>query len=249
MILNSPNNPSGSNCKNFEEIAKVAKKYGIIILSDEIYTELSFDREYNSISKYYPEGTIISSGLSKWCGAGGWRLGFFAVPTKLNSILKMLKTLSSESFTAVSSPIQLAAIEAFNGDYSDYLNKTTGILRAVGNYVYENLKSNKVLIQKPEGGFYLMPEFLNSKFKTSSEMCDDILNKSGVALLPGSDFGFKPNKMLARLSYTDFNGELFLKNIKSGKKPDDETIKKYAPNIVEGTKKLVDWSKSLVIQY
>jgi len=163
----------------------------------------------------------------------------------LNPILKMLKTLSSESFTAVSSPIQIAAIEAFEGDYSDYLNKTTGILDAVGNYVYENLKSNKVLIQKPKGGFYLMPEFLNSKFKTSSEMCDDILNKSGVALLPGSDFGFKPNRMLARLSYTDFNGEIFLKSIESSKKPDNETIKKYAPNIVEGVKKLVDWSKTL----
>ena len=153
LILNSPNNPSGSNCKNFEGIAKVAKKYEIIILSDEIYTELTFDREYKSISKYYPEGTIISSGLSKWCGAGGWRLGFFAIPKKLNSVLKTLKTLSSESFTAVSSPIQLAAVEAFQGNYSDYLNKTTAILDAVGNYVYDNLKSNKVLMQKPEGGF------------------------------------------------------------------------------------------------
>ena len=90
-----------------------------------------------------------------------------------------------------------------------------------------------------------MPEFLNSKFKTSGEMCDDILNKSGVALLPGSDFGFKPNKMLARLSYTDFNGEIFLKNMTGSKKPDNAAIQKYAPNIVEGTKKLVDWSKSL----
>ena len=245
LILNSPNNPAGSNCRNFEEIALIAKKYGTIILSDEIYTELTFNGEYNSISKYYPEGTIISSGLSKWCGAGGWRLGFFAIPSKLNSILKMLKTLASESFTAVSTPVQYAAIEAFEGDHSEYLEKTNNILNAVGNYVYENLKSNKVLIQKPEGGFYLMPEFLDSKFKTSAEMCDDILSKSGVALLPGSDFGFKPNKMLARLSFTDFNGEKFLENIKSSKKPDADTIKKFAPNIVEGTKKLVDWSKSL----
>ena len=245
LILNSPNNPAGSNCRNFEEIALIAKKYGTIILSDEIYTELTFNGEYNSISKYYPEGTIISSGLSKWCGAGGWRLGFFAIPSKLNSILKMLKTLASESFTAVSTPVQYAAIEAFEGDHSEYLEKTNNILNAVGNYVYENLKSNKVLIQKPEGGFYLMPEFLDSKFKTSAEMCDDILSKSGVALLPGSDFGFKPNKMLARLSFTDFNGEKFLENIKSSKKPDADTIEKFAPNIVEGTKKLVDWSKSL----
>ena len=90
-----------------------------------------------------------------------------------------------------------------------------------------------------------MPEFLNSKFKTSSEMCEDILDKSGVALLPGSDFGFKTNKMLARLSFTDFDGEKFLQNTKSGKKPDEEAIKNFAPNIVEGTKKLVDWCKSL----
>ena len=90
-----------------------------------------------------------------------------------------------------------------------------------------------------------MPEFLNSKFKTSSAMCDDILKKTGVALLPGSDFGFKPNKMLARLSYTDFNGEIFLKNIDSGKKLDDDIIKKYAPNVVEGAKRLAEWSKSL----
>ena len=90
-----------------------------------------------------------------------------------------------------------------------------------------------------------MPEFLNTKFKTSSEMCEDILIKSGVALLPGSDFGFKSSKMLARLSFTDFDGEKFLKNIDGSKKPDTDAIKNFAPNIVEGTKKLVDWCKSL----
>tara|TARA_Y100001970_G_scaffold220603_1_gene271022 strand:+ start:4608 stop:5843 length:1236 start_codon:yes stop_codon:yes gene_type:complete len=245
MILNSPNNPSGTCCKNLEQIAKISKKYGIIILSDEIYTELSFNRKYESISKFYPEGTIISSGLSKWCGAGGWRLGFFAVPKKLESILNMLKVLSSESFTSVSSPIQNAAIEAFTGDHSDYLNKSTAILGAVGNYVYDKLKSNKVLVDKPQGGFYLMPEFTNTKFKTSEEMCEDILKKSGVALLPGSDFGFKPNKMLARLSYTDFDGDSFLKSMESSKKPNTDDIKKHAPNVVLGIEKLVAWSKGI----
>jgi len=118
-------------------------------------------------------------------------------------------------------------------------------LKLVGNYVFNNLKSNKVLINPPKGAFYLMPEFLNSKFSSSSEMCDDIINKTGVALLPGSDFGFKSKKMLARLSYTDFDGDIFLKNINSGKKLDDDLVKKYAPNVVEGTNKLVEWSKTL----
>ena len=153
--------------------------------------------------------------------------------------------MASESYSTVNSPLQFAAVEAYKGDYSDYLNKTRSILKLVGNYVFNNLKSNKVLINPPKGAFYLMPEFLNSKFRSSNEMCDDIINKTGVALLPGSDFGFNSKKMLARLSYTDFDGDLFLKNIGSSKKLDDDLVEKYAPNIVEGTNKLVEWSKTL----
>ena len=245
LFINSPNNPSGAVCKNLKEIAEIAKKYKIIILSDEIYTQLQFDGKYDSVSKYYPEGTIVSSGLSKWLGAGGWRLGFFAVPHQLKTILKMLQILSSESLSAVSAPIQYAAVEAFSNDFSDFIKKTRNILFSVGNFVYNNLKSNNVLINPPQGGFYIMPEFLNSKFKNSGEMCDDILKKTGVALLPGSDFGFKPNKMLTRLSYTDFDGENFLKNYDGSNNLDDDFIKKFAPNVVEGTKRLAEWSKTL----
>ena len=245
LIINSPNNPSGSICKNLEEIANVAKKFNIKILSDEIYTDLTFGNQYDSISKFYPEGTFISSGLSKWCGAGGWRLGFFAVPSKSSKFVNALKTLASESYSTVNSPVQYAAVEAYKGDYNDYIINTTNILKSVGNYVFNNLKSNKILINPPQGGFYLMPEFLNSKFKTSAEMCDNIIEKTGVALLPGSDFGFKSKRMLARLSFTDFDGEIFLKNINGSKKLDDDIIKKYAPNVVEGTKRLADWTKSL----
>jgi len=213
LFLNSPNNPSGTICKNLNDLANIAKKYNLLILSDEIYSELSFSDECDSISYYNPEGTIISSGLSKWCGAGGWRLGFFAIPDSLNNIKNSLKILASESFTSVSSPIQYAAISAFTKDHSNYVKRTKKILKEVGMYVYENLKSNKILINKPEGGFYLMPEFINSKFSTSSEMCKNIINETGVALLPGSDFGFSENKMLARLSFTDFKGEKFLNNL------------------------------------
>ena len=245
LVLNSPNNPSGSTCNNLKEIAEVAKKNNIKILSDEIYTDLTFDNKYESISKFYPENTFVSSGLSKWCGAGGWRLGFFGVPSGQTNFLNALKTLASESYSTVNSPLQFAAVEAYRGNYTDYLNKTKTILKLVGNYVFNNLKSNKVLIHPPKGAFYLMPEFLNSKFKSSNDMCDDILTKTGVALLPGSDFGFKPKKMLARLSYTDFDGDSFLKSMESSKKPNTDDIKKHAPNVVLGIEKLVAWSKGI----
>ena len=245
LFLNSPNNPSGTVCKNLKEISEVAKKYKLIILSDEIYSNLTFEGKYKSISNFYPEGTIVSSGLSKWCGAGGWRLGFFAIPDELKELKKSLKILCSESFTAVSAPIQYAAIEAYTGDYSNYLEAVKKILSSIGMYTYENLKSNAINVSKPEGGFYLFPEFVNAKFSSSSEMCKDILEKTGVALLPGSDFGIESKKMVARLSYTDFEGETFLKNTIGRKMLDNADLKKYAPHIVEGVSKLKHWSNSL----
>ena len=245
LFINSPNNPSGAVCKNLQEIAGVAKKNKFIILSDEIYSQLTFDGNYKSISNFYPEGTIVSTGLSKWCGAGGWRLGFFAIPKQLEDLKNGLKILCSESFTSVSAPIQHAAIEAYIGDHSAYLTSVKKILSFTGNYVYENLKSNVINVAKPEGGFYLFPEFTNAKFSSSSEMCTNILNKTGVALLPGSDFGLNSSKMLARLSYTDFDGANFLKNALGSKKLDNTDLKKNAPNVVDGISVLKAWSNSL----
>ena len=245
LFLNSPNNPSGQICENLEEIASIAEKYNLIILSDEIYSELSFMDNYKSISNFCPEKTIISTGLSKWCGAGGWRLGYFLVPDSLTEIKNMINVLASETFSAVSAPIQYAAIKAYEQDHSNYINKSKNILGAIGNYVYENLRSNKVLINRPQGGFYLMPEFLNKKFNSSSEMCDSILNDTGVALLPGSDFGFEQTKMLARLSFTDFDGQEFMNKIEDNQKIDNDEINKFAPKIVEGVDKLKKWSESI----
>jgi len=245
LFLNSPNNPSGQICDNLEEIASIAKKYNLIILSDEIYSELCFEDDYQSISNFCPEKTIISTGLSKWCGAGGWRLGYFLVPDSLIEIKNMINVLASETFSAVSAPIQYAAIKAYENDHSNYINKSRKILSVVGNYVYENLKSNKVLINKPQGGFYLMPEFLNKRFNSSSEMCDSILNDTGVALLPGSDFGFDQKQMIARLSFTDFNGQKFMDGIKDNEKIDYDKINEFAPKVVEGVDKLKKWSESI----
>jgi len=241
LILNSPNNPSGQVCKNIKEISEIVKKYKIIVLSDEIYSELTFDESYESISNFCPENVIISNGLSKWCGAGGWRLGYFVIPNELNKLKNSMKVLASETFSAVSAPIQFAAISAFKNDHKDYILKSKKILKGIGEYVYNNLKSNNVIMNKPMGGFYLMPEFLNKTFNTSTEMCTDILNKKGVAILPGSDFGFSAEKMIIRLSYTDFDGKNFMSNINLDTKIDEDLIEKFAPKIIEGTKRLKDW--------
>jgi len=244
LFLNSPNNPSGQICENLEEIANLVEKNNVIVLSDEIYSELAFNDNYKSISNYCPEKTIISNGLSKWCGAGGWRLGYFIIPNELLRLKESLKVLASETFTAVSAPIQYAAIAAYNNNHDNYLNNSRNILKTVGEFVYQKLKSNKVIINKPQGGFYLMPEFLDKKFSDSEEMCSNLLNNTGVALLPGSDFGFKKNRLIARLSFTDFDGHNFMKSIENDKFITEDLLHEYAPNIVEGTKRLKDWVES-----
>ena len=90
-----------------------------------------------------------------------------------------------------------------------------------------------------------MPEFINTKYKSSAKLCEAILNETGVAMLPASEFGFKPKKMLTRLSYTDFDGTLFLDNTFNDLIITHDLIEKYAPNVVEGVKKLSFWAKKL----
>ena len=90
-----------------------------------------------------------------------------------------------------------------------------------------------------------MPEFVKKKYKNSSKLCEAILKETGVTMLPASDFGFSPKKMMTRLSYTDFDGRKFLDIANHKKTISDDLIEMYAPNVVEGVKKLSIWGKNL----
>lgn len=222
VILNYPSNPTGAsyNESALKEIATVARKYRIILISDEIYGELHHQGKHVSIAKYYPEGTIISSGLSKWCGAGGWRMGMFTFPPNLRWLLDAAATVASETYTTTSAPIQYAAITAYEEHpiIDQQLKDSRRILEVLGNYYFEKLKALKVHTPKPEGGFYLFPDFsahreiLQKKgIQNSGDLCDRLLEETGVALLPSFDFGRPSEELTARLSYVDFDGGYALK--------------------------------------
>ena len=152
--------------------------------------------------------------------------------------------LGTETFSAVSAPTQFAAITAYEEDHSEYLNKSKKILHVIAHYVYEQLKQLDVDMIEPEGGFYLMPDFtrmLHKKFKNSKDFCKTLLDEAGVAVLPGSDFGFPIEKLIFRLSYVDFNGAEFLKV----KETDitEENLPKYAPKIVDGVQQIINFAK------
>jgi aspartate aminotransferase len=98
VILNYPSNPTGRTYKidDLKALAKIARSHRVILLSDEIYGELHHLGKHVSIARYYPEGTIVSNGLSKWCGAGGWRLGALAFPKSLGWLCKAMAVVARE---------------------------------------------------------------------------------------------------------------------------------------------------------
>jgi len=246
LILNSPNNPSGTTHGNLKELANVAKKHNVIIIADEIYAELDFTGEYKSITHHYPEKTIVSSGISKWCGAGGWRLGMLVFPDELSYIRDSVRTVASETFTAVSAPIQYAAIKAYSEDHSEYLENSRLILKMIGDYIYKELSSVGVICQKPQGGFYMICDFSNVVNKTheinnDKTLCQKILNDIGFAMLPGSDFGMEEDKLLSRIAFVDFDGSKALKMISKEKPSSDNFLDLTCPKIAKGISLLKDW--------
>ncbi len=226
LVLNYPSNPTGAtlDATRLEALADVARRYGCLVLSDEIYGELHHRGEHVSISRFLPEGTIVSSGLSKWCGAGGWRLGSFTFPRALRWLLDALATVASETYTTTSAPIQYAAVHAFRGSMriERYLRHSRRILAALGAACRKRLVAVGADVLVPEGGFYLFPDFqaLAAQLAargvdTSTELARRLLDEADVALLPGSDFGRPPHELTLRLAYVDFDGAKALASLEA----------------------------------
>ena len=249
LILNSPNNPTGTNNEDLEELSKICKENNIIVISDEIYTELDFNGNYHSISHFYPEGTIISSGLSKWCGAGGWRLGTLIFPKELKIIYDSVRSLSSETFTSVSAPIQYAAVKAYTEDHSEYLNNSRTILKKVADFVYDQLSEIGIECIRPQGGFYILCDFSkiikhNNIINNATTLCEQVLQNTGFAMLPGKNFGIEDEKLITRMAFVDFDGNKALSFMKDNTSIKDDDFNELFPKINEGILNLKSWLKS-----
>lgn len=255
LLLNYPGNPEGGEYKadELESIAEVARRYELIVLSDEIYGQLNFAGQHVSMARYYPERTIISSGLSKWCGAGGWRLGTFTFPEELDWLLDAMAAVASETYTSVSAPIQYAAVRAFKGGLSieRYLWHARRILETLGLWACEQLEEAGVRLHRPSGAFYLFLDFsplaslLEARGITNSQtLCERLLDDTGVAILPGSAFERPKAELTARLAYVNFDGSTALaasETIPLDQRLPEGFIRKHCAGVTVAIKKIVDW--------
>lgn len=217
LILNYPNNPTGTSYSDewLAELAVVARKHELLVIADEIYWELSFDDNPGSVVRHYPEGTILSTGLSKWCGAGGWRLGAFAFPDELATLRNAMATIASETYSAVSAPVQYAAVTAFagNAELDDYLHHSRRVMQFILSAFANALRDAGIQCAPAEGGFYLMPDFSNFRVELEKQgiadgtmLANRILQDTGIASLPGSDFGLSDDALILRFALVDFDG-------------------------------------------
>ena len=257
LILNSPNNPTGAvySSEELQNLAKICKAYEIIVMSDEIYSQINFNENYSpSISVFYPEKTIVFGGLSKVFSAGGYRLGFVFLPRGLQELHPVYRSLFSETFSAVASPIQYAAIEAFKmkTEVQQYIGDCSMLLKKMASYTYSELIKIHIECTKPQGAFYLLIGFNNFKTQinslgitTSENLSDYLLKHYNVALLPASDFYFKDEELFFRLAFVDFNGAQVINAFKKTKKIDDRFIKEYCFNIYKGIQQI----KSFVLSF
>lgn len=255
VILNYPSNPTGSSysVEKLKSLARIARRYRMVLLSDEIYGELHHRGQHVSIARYYPEGTIISSGLSKWCGAGGWRLGTFLFPRPLRWLLDAMAAVASETFTSTSAPIQYAAIRAFEGglEIERYLHHSRRILRALGRQFARTLTDAGIRVDTPRGGFYLFPDFSPARdalaergITDSPTLCVRLLEETGVALLPGSEFGRPASELTARLAYVNFDGARALygsQEVAPESALDAGWLETHCPQTLEAARRIGAW--------
>ena len=248
-----PNHPWLSDhwhCAIVPALADVLRKYRVLALSDEIYSGTHYADDHVSLARFYPEGTIISNGLSKWCGAGGWRLGFFIFPQSLGWLADAMAAVASETFTSTSAPIQYAAVTALEDrpEMRDYMLHSRQILAALAGHAYRTLSDAGAVLSQPGGGFYLFPRFEAHRASLASRgiengqsFCQRLLDETGVAALPGDCFGRPHRELSTRLAIVDFDGAKALQQAQS-ETVDESFVKRHCSRVTTAVEHLAEWA-------
>lgn len=221
IILNSPENPTGGvlTREDLRVIADcIADRGDVIVLSDEIYSRIIYEGAHESIASLpgMKEKTIILDGFSKTYAMTGWRLGYGVMRKDLAEKIAQLMVNSNSCTCAF---IQMAGIEALRGP-QDSVDQMVAEFRKRREIIVEGL--NKIVgitCKKPKGAFYVFPNITGIGMR-SKEFSDYLLNKAGVAVLPGTSFG-KYGEGYLRISFANS-----VENIKKALERIEEALKK-----------------------
>ena len=252
LILNNPHNPTGLLYDKYEleEIAYVCREQNITIISDEIYAQTTYNfSKFVSMGKIYPEGTFVTNGLSKSHAAGGYRLGYVIFPQYATDLKNQFKKILATEYTAVSTPIQHAAVAGFeiSKEIDEYFDVTRKIHHLMGEYTYHALSAIEgVKMTKPDATFYLLADFnafrddlRRAKITTSQKLSESlIVHPYHTAIVGGDSLVLERTDFSARIAYVDYDGAKVYQNYLENKPKTSseriEFVKINAPKIVAG---------------
>lgn len=262
LVLNNPHNPTGAvYTKNeLKQLADVCRRKNIIILSDEIYALDTYDvSKFTSMAKVYPEGTFVTNGLSKDRSAGGYRLGSCILPTtSTEKLASDYKKVAATVYTNVSTPIQYAAIKAYepNDEIEDYISTTRKIHQIMGEYLYKQWNEiDGISATKPEGAFYFFADFnsLSENLRkkgvtTSNQLAESLLScPFHIAVVTGDACMLEPDNYGARVAFVDYDGKKtfddYKNNLPQNESDELEFVKRNAPLMVRSVDSLKEWIK------
>lgn len=199
IILPYPNNPTGAimTREDLEPIAEILRKTNIIVLSDEIYSELTYGRKHTSITQLegMQERTLLINGFSKAYSMTGWRLGYVMGP---QYIIKQMLKLHQYAIMCSPTVSQYAAITAIESCDAEIL-KMVDEYNIRRRYLVDELNKLGLPCFNPEGAFYVFP-CIKSTGLTSEEFCTRLVNEYRVAVVPGNAFG-ESGEGYVRISY------------------------------------------------
>jgi aspartate aminotransferase len=252
LFLNNPNNPTGILYERLEleEIVDICRTYNILIISDEIYAQTTYDfKKFVSMAEIYPEGSFVTNGLSKSHSAGGYRLGYVILPYHSSEIKQNLKKIQATEFTSVSTPIQHAAVAGFqpSKELTKYFKVTRNIHHVMSEYTYDALNEiDGVRTTKPEATFYLLvdfnafkDDFHQKKIITSQQFSESMIDHPyHTAIVGGDSLVLERTDFSARIAFVDYDGAAAFRNYKNRKPKNQsdrtEFVKTNAPRIVDG---------------
>lgn len=263
LILNNPNNPTGLlyDKLELEEISDVCREQNITVISDEIYAQTTYDfSKFVSMGKIYPEGTFVTNGLSKSHAAGGYRLGYVVFPQHAIDLKTQFKKILATEYTAVSTPIQHAAVAGFeiSKDMDEYFQVTRNIHQIMGEYTHKALSSIEgVKATKPDATFYLLADFnyyatdlQKAKIFTSQKLSESlIIHPYHTAIVGGDSLVLERTDFSARIAYVDYDGskvyQNYLDNTPQTATEKEEFVKNNAPKVVAGIDMIIQFFENI----
>jgi len=187
VVLNFPNNPTGVTYQreDLEKIAAVIAKYDIFVISDGIYSELTYEGTHVSMGTILPEQTLVLNGVSKSHAMTGWRIGLLCGPA---DVITQIGKVHQFAITSATTNAQAAAQEAFENGMDDG-QKMRAVYQTRRDLLLEGLTKPGFTCASPNGAFYLFAKIPATLNQDSWKFCYDLAKKAKVAVIPGASFG------------------------------------------------------------